>query len=234
MIEWPLIFLGGFLGALHCVGMCGAFAVSIGMGAATLGRNLQRQALYTLGRTFTYVFGGAAAGVVGMKLQLVSSTTFGVQSMLAIVAGVLLVGQGAYSAGLIPRLSRHRAAGYCPATGLFASFLTAPGLWSAFFAGILTGFLPCGLVYAYLVLAAGMGNLWQGMAIMALFGAGTAPLMICTGLGSALLSVRGRTRLLRLAACCVIVTGLITIGRGVGWARPAFAGGVPACPFCTR
>jgi sulfite exporter TauE/SafE len=233
MIEWPLIFLGGFLGASHCVGMCGGFAVSIGMGAATAGGNLHRQALYTLGRTFTYAFGGAVAGAAGMKLGHLSLAAFDAQSVLAIVAGILLVAQGLYSAGLMPRLSTRRAAaGYCPARGLFASFLTAPGSWNVFCAGVLTGFLPCGLVYAYLVLAAGTGSLWHGMAIMALFGAGTAPLMIFTGLGSAVLSVTARTRLLRLAACCVVVTGLITVGRGVGWSQPAIAGGTPACPFC--
>lgn len=233
MIEWPLIFLGGFLGASHCVGMCGSFAVSIGMGATTVRANLRRQALYTLGRTFTYSFGGAAAGVAGMKLQQLSFAAFNAQAALAIAAGIVLVGQGLYSAGLVPRWRRRQtAAGYCPAHGLFASFLTAPGAWNAFFAGILTGFLPCGLVYAYLVLAAGTGSLWQGAAIMGLFGAGTAPLMILTGVGTALLSVKMRSQLLRLAACCVVVTGLITVGRGVGWARPSGSHDGPACPFC--
>lgn len=235
MIEWPLIFLGGFLGASHCVGMCGAFAVSIGIGATSVRANLRRQALYTLGRTVTYAFGGAAAGVAGMRLQQLSLAAMNPQAMLAIAAGTLLVGQGLHSAGLIPWLRRrHVAAGYCPAQGLFASFLTAPGAWNAFFAGLLTGFLPCGLVYAYLVLAAGTSSLWQGAAIMGLFGAGTAPLMILTGIGTALLSLRMRSRLLRLAACCVVVTGLITIGRGVSWARPANATTAPACPFCSE
>ncbi|MBI3864305.1 MAG: sulfite exporter TauE/SafE family protein [Planctomycetia bacterium] len=233
MIEWPLIFLGGFLGASHCIGMCGAFAISIGVGAANVRANLRRQTMYTLGRTFTYAFGGAAAATAGMKLASASFTAFNAQAALAIAAGILLVGQGLYSAGLIPRLRRRTAASFCPAHGLFASFLTAPGTWNAFIAGVLTGFLPCGLVYAYLVLAAGTGNLWQGTAIMAVFGAGTAPLMLLTGLGSALLSVKARTHLLRLAAGCVVVTGLITVGRGVAWAKSAGSAGGPACPFCS-
>jgi sulfite exporter TauE/SafE len=235
MIEWPLIFLGGFLGASHCVGMCGAFVMSIGIGAATVRANLLRQVLYTLGRTFTYAFGGALAGAAGMRLQQLSFSAFNAQAALAIVAGTLLVAQGLHSSGLLPRLRRpHSAAGYCPAHGLFASFLTAPGVSNAFFAGLLTGFLPCGLVYAYLVLAAGTGSLWQGAAVMALFGAGTAPLMILTGLGTALLSVKSRSTLLRLAACCVVITGVITVGRGVGWARPPGATVPPACPFCAE
>jgi sulfite exporter TauE/SafE len=88
-------------------------------------------------------------------------------------------------------------------------------------------------VYAYLVLAAGTGNPWQGAAIMALFGAGTAPLMMLTGLGAALLTIKVRTRLMRLAACCVMLTGLITVGRGVVWAKSAAGAGEPACPFCS-
>jgi sulfite exporter TauE/SafE len=236
MIEWPLIFLGGMLGASHCVGMCGAFAVSIGMGTTGVGANLRRQVLYTLGRVFTYSFAGLAAGVAGMKLQHVSVRAFNAQAALAIAAGTLLVVQGLRSAGLWRQFRRRAAtAAYCPAQGLFASFLTAPGAWNAFFAGILTGFLPCGLVYAYLVLAAGTGSLWQGAAVMGLFGAGTAPLMILTGVGTALLSLKARSQLLRLAACCVVVTGLITVGRGVGWARPAAGGAVPpTCPFCSE
>ncbi|MBS0260858.1 MAG: sulfite exporter TauE/SafE family protein [Planctomycetes bacterium] len=235
MMEWPLIFLGGFLGASHCVGMCGAFAVSIGVGASNVRQNLQRQVLYTLGRVFTYTFGGALAGMAGMKLQRVAISAFNAQSLLAVIAGILLIGQGLHSAGVFARFRpRTAATGYCPARGLFASFLTAPGLANTFFAGLLTGFLPCGLVYAYLVLAAGTGSLGQGAAIMALFGAGTAPLMILTGVGASLLSVAMRVKLLRLAAACVVITGLITVGRGVGWARQSTSSGAPTCPFCAE
>ncbi len=170
-----------------------------------------------------------------MKLEQLSVTAFNTQAALAIAAGSLLVAQGLYSAGLLRRFRRRpSAAAYCPAQGLFASFLTAPGAWNAFFAGILTGFLPCGLVYTYLVLAAGTGSLWQGAAVMGLFGAGTAPLMILTGVGTALLSLKARSQLLRLAACCVVVTGLITVGRGVGWARPSGTTAPPTCPFCSE
>jgi sulfite exporter TauE/SafE len=235
MIEWPLVFLGGFLGASHCVGMCGSFAVSIGMGATSFRNNLLRQSLYTLGRAFTYTCGGAAVGVAGMQLQRLSWAAGSAQAALAITAGTLLVVQGLSAAGVFARLRRVRhSAGFCPAHGLFAAFLTAPGMWNAFFAGILTGFLPCGLVYAYLVLAAGTGNFWLGGAIMALFGAGTAPLMILTGAGTALLSFQARSRLLRLAACCVVLTGLITLGRGVGGLRTAGAADRPTCPFCVE
>jgi uncharacterized protein len=68
MIELPLVFFGGLLGSYHCIGMCGAFAISIGMGSSSPLRNLLRQAVYTLGRIFTYAFGGVAVAFVGLRL----------------------------------------------------------------------------------------------------------------------------------------------------------------------
>ena len=49
MIELPLVFLGGLLGSAHCVGMCGGFAVSIGLGSRGFAANLRRQVIYTAG-----------------------------------------------------------------------------------------------------------------------------------------------------------------------------------------
>jgi sulfite exporter TauE/SafE len=233
MIEWPLIFLGGLLGSSHCVGMCGVFALTIGLGTPSAAANARRQLAYSMGRIFTYSFAGAVAGFAGMRLQQLSAQAFHAQTVLAIAAGTLLVVQGLHSAGLLPAFrKKHTGAGYCTSQSLFRSFLTAPGWHNAFLAGLFTGFLPCGLVYAYLVLAAGSGNMLVGALIMSLFGAGTVPLMVVTGLGSSLLTLQARRHLLRAAAFCVIVTGVLTITRGVGWARPAGGSSEPQCPMC--
>ena len=53
MIELPLVFLGGLLGSAHCVGMCGGFALTIGLGARDVAANVCRQLVYTAGRIFT-------------------------------------------------------------------------------------------------------------------------------------------------------------------------------------
>src|SRR5262249_8456294 len=154
MIEWPLIFLGGLLGSSHCVGMCGAFALTIGLVTPSAAANARRQLAYSLGRIFTYAFAGAVAAFAGMRLRQLSASGCHAQTILAIVGGALLVVQGLHSAGILPRFWKNRTgAGYCPSQSLFRSFLMAPGWHNAFLAGLLTGFLPCGLVYAYLVLA---------------------------------------------------------------------------------
>lgn len=233
MIELPLIFLGGLLGSSHCVGMCGGFALSIGGRAAGLADNLRRQAAYTAGRVFTYAFLGAMAGYLGFRVAVESTLLVNVQALFSLAAGCLLVAVGLRSAGLLPRRGvAASAAGFCPARSLFASFLTAPGLVNALVAGVLTGFLPCGLVYAYLGLAVSSGSMLNGSAAMALFGLGTAPLMVLAGAGGGLLTLTARQRALRLAAWCVIVTGALTIGRGAMGLQDGNQNG-PACPFCT-
>jgi sulfite exporter TauE/SafE len=215
--------------------MCGAFALTIGLEMPSAAANARRQLAYSLGRIVTYSFAGAVAGFAGLRLERLSVQAFHIQTLLAIVAGLLLVAQGSHSAGMLPAFWKKPASGgYCPSQSLFRSFLTAPGWHNAFLAGLLTGFLPCGLVYAYLVLAAGSGNILVGALMMSLFGAGTVPLMVLTGVGSSLLTLNARRHLFRAAAFCVIATGVLTITRGVGWARPIGEEAKPNCPFCAE
>ena len=233
MTDWPLIFLGGLLGSSHCVGMCGSFALSIGMGSPRLRGNLLRQAVYTSGRICTYAFGGAIAGFGGLWLSRRNSTLVNFQATLCVIAGILLILQGLSSVGLVSRLTRWKGnASPCPARSFFGEFLTRPGLTSAFVAGLLTGFLPCGLVYAFLALAASSGSLLQGTVAMILFGLGTAPLMIVTGIGATALSLANRRRVLKLAAWCVVVTGLLSVNRGFGWVKFTGSASLPKCPHC--
>jgi hypothetical protein len=231
MLEWALIFGGGMLGSSHCVGMCGGFALAIGSSAGGLNANFIRQLAYTLGRVFTYAALGAAAGYGGLRLVRGAPQFVNAQAVLAVVAGCLLIVQGLLATGWL-RIGRARAGGPCLAGGLLRGFLTAPGLRNVFLAGMFTGFLPCGLLYAYLSLAAATSNVVRGGLLMALFGLGTAPLLVALGCGGSMLGLAARQRMLRIAAICVIVVGLVSIARGVGF-WPAMNDQTPArCLFC--
>lgn len=237
MIEWPLVFLGGLLGSSHCLGMCGGFAVSVGLGAATFRENLQRQIAYTLGRMFTYSVAGGVAGFAGFRLSASIGSLSLFQAALSLIAGGLLVYQGLRSAGVFRRrILRRSIEPFCPAQSLFATVLTVPGLANTFLAGVLTGFLPCGLVYAYLALAASTGNMPTGGVTMALFGAGTAPLMIIAGSGMSVVSLATRRRVLNIAAWCVVVTGVLTLARGANAWSAGYdtAARCPLCETCTE
>src|SRR5262249_52470652 len=148
--------LGGLLGSAHCVGMCGGFALNIGLSSRGFTANLRRQLVYTAGRIFTYAFLRVAAGWAGLWLAGESSVWVNTQAVLCIWAGLVLLGQGLLALGLTPRrfwLKSAARGSPCLAGTFVAPFLTSPRSADVLVAGVLTGFLPCGLVYGYLALA---------------------------------------------------------------------------------
>ena len=237
MIEWPLIFLGGLLGSAHCIGMCGGFAVMIGITHGDWRRNLGAQLAYSAGRIVTYCVLGAAAGQIGMRLERVAGTWLNVPALLCILAGLFLIVEGLASAGFDLRKWRKPGSGAvprCTVVPLMASVLRLPGARNAFAAGLLTSLIPCGLVYAVLSLAATSGNFAMGMLVMGVFGLGTVPLMLTTGVTASLLTLVQRRRLMYIAAWSVVLTGCITVARGAGVIELDPGRGVVRCPFCSQ
>ena len=58
----------------------------------------------------------------------------------------------------------------CLAGTFVGPFLTSPGWTNVLLAGILTGFLPCGLVYGFLTLASSSASVVHGLLTMLAFG----------------------------------------------------------------
>lgn len=231
MIELPLVMLAGLLGSSHCIGMCGPFAFTIGQAAPSMRSNFVRQLLYTSGRIFTYAVLGATVGFGGWRIAKAVPAVVNLPAILAIVAGLLLVWQGLISSGVLPRSKSKFSSGPCLAGSFFAKLLTGGQFVDFFLAGLFTGLLPCGLLYAMLALAASSTNVLLAMTIMIAFGLGTMPVMVATGLSGSLFSLAVRRRLYTLAAWCVVATGLISIARGIFFLElPWFSGG--GCPMC--
>ena len=236
MIELPLVFIGGLLGSSHCIGMCGGFAVLLGISQTGWRTNLAAQLTYSAGRIFTYCFLGAAAGSLGAMFGDRAGSWMNVPAVLCVLAGLFLVVEGLAAAGFEVRRWRRQktetGAIGCTTLPLFAALLKTRGLQSAFSAGMLTGFIPCGLVYAFISLAASAGGFAAGILIMGLFGLGTIPLMVITGVGGSLLSIMQRQRIVKIAAWCVVLTGLVTVARGAGFVRLPSVNETIGCPFC--
>jgi sulfite exporter TauE/SafE len=85
--------------------------------------------------------------------------------------------------------------------------------------GILWGFLPCGLVFAMLVLAASTQTLWGGALTMLAFGLGTIPTLLGFGLAANLLSPQLRGRLQSFAGLLILLFAIQTIFRGLAVAH---------------
>lgn len=232
MTHWWLLTLSGLLGSSHCVGMCGAFAALVGMNTGSWTRNLRSQLVYSSGRLMSYMTLGAIAGFAGRRILMAVPGMIFLPAILCLLSGLYLLREGLVGLGYWPSAIKGPSATGCLMRSFFAAIIRQPGLRKAFLAGMLTGLMPCGLVYAFVSLAASSGDLLQGMATMAAFGVGTVPLLVITGMGTTLMNLRMRDRLMKLSAISVVVTGLLTVGRGAIFIQSANKSDSPKCPFC--
>jgi hypothetical protein len=227
MTYYALLFLAGFAGSFHCIGMCGGFACALGADPRGARATSVRHVLYNAGRLTTYCFLGGLAGGLGQAIctslglrsgqgtAFLSASLDAGQRALAVMAGLLMI---------IMALSFFGLRGWHRVTGSFGgstlvnslrSLLRTPGHAAPLAFGVLNGFLPCPLVYAMVAQAASTADVLSGCLTMAVFGLGTFPAMLAMGGLGRLLAPRWRQRGVRLAGGFILALGLITLARGV-------------------
>lgn len=203
--------VAGAIGSLHCLGMCGGFAVAVnalpgdGRARSTL---VLRHVAYHAGKITAYVFLGAFAATAGHGVHALR----GGQIALSVVAGLLMMGVGLQLLGLLPARRGGGVTGWFSA--MFAPLLRIEGPAGALSLGVFNGLLPCPLVYAFAAQAAASGSVVQGMAIMLGLGVGTVPALSAAALAGQRALLDGRRQLRRIAAVLLIVFGVLTVVRG--------------------
>ncbi len=207
-------FLLGFLGSLHCVGMCGGLVSTLSMSQ----KKVWWAGLfsYQAGRIFTYTFLGLIAGMLGMAITQVAWFS-GIQRALTIIAGLLMIIFGLNLAGWVPDPFVQFMSKFSRFIGLTrwvqaATNRRMPMSW--FMVGLFNGLLPCGLVYAGLALSLTAGHLGLSAAMMFAFGLGTVPAMMFVPVVMQGASPRMRGIFLKLAALLLIGMGIFTMTRG--------------------
>lgn len=184
-ISWLVVVTAlsaGFFGSPHCLGMCGGIVSALGFALQSrhAGRRLYLQTLYHVGRLTSYTFLGLIVGLLGQGLLAPlagSHWPYVVTSLMMIVFGVYLTG---WWRGLdqLEHLGAKLWQIMTPLRQRFLPINTAP---RALIAGMLWGFLPCGLVYSALALALSSGNSQTSTLAMLAFGIGTLPMMLLAG-----------------------------------------------------
>jgi sulfite exporter TauE/SafE len=189
--------VAGLVGSLHCIGMCGPFAVACGGRA-------RDTLLWHAGRMATYAIMGGLAGGFGSMIP-------GPGWVGAVVGGILITWFAAGLAGLVPEPHvsipgvKHLATNLANRTNMAARF----GF------GMATGLLPCGLVYATLAVPVASGDPLVGALAMTAFGLGTAPALAAVALGLRKVVMRDM-RLRRLLAAGVFLATMWSIGARTG------------------
>ena len=196
------LFLLGFFGGGHCVGMCGglssAFALQLppGLNRASL------IVLLNLGRISSYVFIGLLVGAIG-QIGISLYQTRWLQNGLYLSANLLLLFLGLYLAGISSLATRIESIGrpvWKRLNPLLNRLLPIQSVPACFGVGMLWGWLPCGLVYSASLYALGSGNALEGGLYMLAFALGTLPNLLAMGLFAAQLKNFLQRKTVRLAA----------------------------------
>jgi uncharacterized protein len=224
MIYYLVVFAAGFAGSFHCIGMCGGFACALGRDPRGRGATAVRHLLYNSGRLTTYCFLGALAGALGQVICTRQGTTFlllggsldTAERILAVVAGMLMIAMALQFFGLLQAFHR-LTLGFGTSTFALSlrSLLTTRNRAAPLAFGVFNGFLPCPLVYAFAAEAASTFQALPGALTMASFGLGTFPAMLMMGGVGRVLAPAWRQRGVWLAGTCILLLGIITLGRGI-------------------
>ena len=207
----------GFLGSLHCLGMCAPLLWAIPDDQTSKKKWLIRKLLYNSGRLVTYSMLGLFIGLIGESFQL-----FGLQQHLSWLTGLfLLLGLAITYKGHL--ITNNTKLGYRLNTKLRSSlgqYMTKQGLSSHLIFGLLNGLLPCGLVYMALLASVSMGSAFGGATYMAVFGLGTFPMMFAAAYMGTSFKKTKKLNVNKLAPKLVFVVAILLIIRGLNLGIP--------------
>ncbi len=222
MIDFSITgaFIVGLMGAGHCMGMCGGL---VGAFSQQLANRPQQNILasqlgfifsYNLGRITSYILAGALIGGSASLLSTLFSLDIYLISM-RILAGMMMIVTGLYIAQIwagIVQIERFGKLIWKLLAPFAKKLLPIANLKQAFVAGLIWGWLPCGLVYSTLTWAIAANSIQDGAFIMAAFGLGTLPALISAGVAAQFFSKWILKKEVRLVSGLILVIfGLHTI-----------------------
>ena len=219
------MLLAGLVGgATHCVGMCGPFVLaqttarleSVPASQMNEFHRLAGAALvpYHLGRATTYITLGAMAGAVGQTVRSIPGLDWIAAGWL-IFAAMMFLAYAVFGSGLFRATAAKESRWGRVLGDLTRPMFARPTGMRGYALGMMLGFLPCGLLYAALAVAAGAGGAAGGAAAMAAFVAGTVPGLVVTGFAGHL--VAGRWRRLATVAAPVLMSVNAFMLAWVAW-----------------
>ncbi len=220
-----LIYLStGFtIGFGHCIGMCGPIVISLSL---NIGQKnpLIAHLLYNCGRIVTYSLIGGLMGATG-SFTVVTANLAGLQKLVLIFAGILIVVMGLAMGGWLPAgrvfgdsagMAKFIARGFKKLSARRTTLAYLP-------LGLLLGLLPCGPVYTALIGAARAGmeapsafeGVIAGMGLMLAFGIGTLPAMVLVGRLASMRWLKSRWIIYKTGAVLMILMGIYFIAKAI-------------------
>ena len=228
--------VAGLAASGHCIGMCGGIAGALAMRSRDAGTatRVVTALAYNLSRIASYAVAGALAGLLGRTL-LRAVDVAPLSLAFRVLAGLIMLAAAGRLLFGWRLLDPVEAAG----SGLWRRIAPwagrqgrAGGIGGAIGLGLAWGWLPCGMTYSMLLLAAATASAPTGAAVMVAFGLGTLPSMLTATVAFDRIA-RGLSRrasLRRIAGTLLLAFGLWTAGNALyhASARAGHAGHTPA------
>lgn len=208
-------FLIGFLGSIHCIGMCGPIALMIPTNKNPIQKFLQIIS-YNGGRIFTYSLFGLVVGLLGESLRIIHiqqyvSVSVGLLLILIVLGTLFSYHKGANQANkLISKL-------FNPVKKRLGSLLGKERK-NLLALGILNGFLPCGLIYFALAASLTTNSIGGSIWFMAAFGLGTLPAMMAFMYFKS--AINKRINVSKLVPYMLLIMGFMLVLRGLNLGIP--------------
>ena len=163
--------IAGMVTSVHCVGMCGPIACTVGAAGGQGGQRLSSITMYHLGRLVAYATVGGLCGYLGMQVL-----SFFFDSPAVLLPWFLLFVFLLIATGLYRNL---------PRPAFFTKFFARVRLRTmrlsptkgALLMGLATPLLPCGPLYLLFGASLSSGSAVRGAEFALAFGLGTLPLL---------------------------------------------------------
>ncbi|MFI3188701.1 hypothetical protein BCS42_08740 [Crenothrix sp. D3] len=199
--SYLIAFAMGLFSSMHCIGMCGSIIGTLTLSLSPEIRNNKILLLpfvfnYNLGRVVSYTIAGSLAGIIGVLMVMPFDNVHG-HRILQVVSALFMMCAGLYIAGWFPRFAYIEKIGrhfWKKIEPFGRKLIPVKTHIHAYLFGMVWGWLPCGLVYSALALAATTGDVVKSALLMLAFGLGTLPAVMGVGIMTSILTRLSRTQ----------------------------------------
>ncbi len=228
MFELLAPFVIGFIGSVHCLGMCGPLVLAYSLHVKRKGggapsaitplweEGLTHHIAFHSGRILSYGLLGILTAALLQRIEPIEFQSH-LRGGATLFGGILMIFFGLVLLKIVPLPGFFTSLSISSNSfwkRLFPPLFQSQHLGSKVVLGLAAGCLPCGLSWAMIVKSATTANIGKGFLTMLSFGLGTVPALFLIGFSASFLSLRVRFLGERVAALAVIIMGLILVYKG--------------------